>query len=94
MTDNIIRRSKRETEKAKLAAQSDLLKWRAVELAKVEALGLEGEALKAAMDGLKEEWAKRFKAGQSRAKSQNTVTKLIEREIREDRERDSAARPD
>jgi hypothetical protein len=94
MTDNIIKRSRRETDKAKLAAQSELLKWRAEELAKIEALGLEGKALKAATDRLVEDWAKRFKAGQSRAKSQNTVTKLIEREIREDRERDNAARPD
>ncbi|TFC03639.1 hypothetical protein [Cryobacterium mannosilyticum] len=94
MIDDIIKRSKRETAKAKLAATSELYKWRTEELAKIEALGLDGGALAAAKRGLNLEMVKRHKAGESRAKSQNTVVKLIEREIREDMERERAARPD
>ncbi|TFD85002.1 hypothetical protein E3T61_18455 [Cryobacterium lactosi] len=94
MTDNIIRRSKTETRKAKLRAASEAIKWRAEELAKIDALGLDGDALAAAKSGLGAEMARRLKAGASRAKSQNTVTKLIEREIRDEKERDSATRPD
>ncbi|TFC94044.1 hypothetical protein E3T28_15930 [Cryobacterium sinapicolor] len=94
MIDDIIKRSKRETAKAKLAATSELYKWRTEELAKIEALGLDGGALAAAKRGLNLEMVKRHKAGESRAKSQNTVAKLIEREIREDIERERAGDPE
>ena len=94
MIDDIIKRSKRETRKAKLAATSELYKWRTEELAKIEALGLDDGALAAAKRGLNLEMAKRHKAGESRAKSQNTVAKLIEREIREDMERERAGHPE
>jgi hypothetical protein len=94
MTDNIIKRSRTETRKAELAATSEVFKWRAAELAMIEELRLEGNALTAAMGGLNAEMTKRLKAGKSRAKSQNTVTKLIEREIRDEKERDRAARPE
>ncbi|TFC78154.1 hypothetical protein E3O45_05945 [Cryobacterium sp. TMS1-20-1] len=92
MIDDIFKRSKRETRQAALAATSELYKWRTQELAKIADLGLEGHALEAAKHGLNAEMAKRHKAGESRAKSQNTVAKLIEREILEDKDRARAAR--
>lgn len=92
MIDDIFKRSKRETRKAALAATSELYKWREGELAKIADLGLEGAVLSAAKHGLNAEMAKRHKAGESRAKSQNTVAKLIEREILEDKNRERAAR--